>query len=351
MLKETQKILGRKKTFAIDDLNERIVQLDKTNVEMAGGARSRSGGPAMSGANASAQLVTLFQTKLVALGLLDPIIEGSQSQPFGPVAKVTGIIDMDTRNALCEFSKLANVPFDDYALTGTQLEKLESSTPDTFLPVQFENVPGDDAPTLLAKRLLRAMRSRGYWIARSPDMYNIVYVEGMNSDGLLNPDAPNEWNDRRFVINIGKGGKPRLLVNDQATTEPGRYYTVEKPLNAKGAARIAFGQYKAWMRGKHQGWQPALVQRGLLRVHRDGNKNFKRDSADFIDIGDTFGVNQHSTAEGQLPILVGKYSAGCLVGRNYDAHLAFLALLEKDVRYQLNNGYMYMSAVLAGDKL
>jgi len=355
MLKQVQQLLGKKTTFAIDDLNNRIIELDKANVELeSAGAKARSGSRASTGlsnSGASSDLIFLFQTKLRDLGLLDPIIEGNVSKPFGPVAKTSGVIDMDTRNALCEFCKLTELAFDEYALTASQLEKLESATPDTFLPVEFEKKAGDDADTLLAKRVLRYMRAKGYWIARSPNMYNIAYVEGMNSDATLNPDAANEWNDRRLIIQIQKGGKPKLVVNDQATTEPGRFYTIEKPLNKAGAARMAFGQYKAWMMGKHQGWQPALVQRGLLRVHRDGNKNFKRDGADLVDIGTAFGVNQHSTAPGQLPTLVGKYSAGCLVGRNYDSHLAFLKILAKDARYQLNNGYMFVSAVIAGDDL
>jgi hypothetical protein len=172
-------------------------------------------------------------------------------------------------------------------------------------------------------------------------------VEGMNADGTLNKDTPNEWNDRRFVIQISKGGKPKMLVNEQATTEPGRFYT-ENPLNTNGAARIAFGQYKAWVMGKHQGWQPALVHRGRLRVHRDKLKNYVRDASDPIDIGTDFGINQHSTSPNQTPELVNKHSAGCLVGRNYEAHLAFLKLLTKDVRYDLNKGYMFVSAVIAG---
>lgn len=355
MLKQVRQILGDKNTFPIDDLNRRIIGLDKSNIELESsgtqsrGAASRSGA-GLSDSGASADLVNLFQSKLLNLGLLDPIFEGDAAKPFGPSAKTSGVIDMDTRNALAEFCKLTGLTFDEYALTASQLEKLDAVSPDTFLPVEFDAKPGDDTNTLLAKRVLRYMRAKGYWIARSPNMYNIAYVEGMNSDGTLNKDLANEWNDRRLVIQIQKGGRPKMVVNDQATTEPGKFYT-DNPLNKAGAARMAFGQYKAWMMGKHQGWQPALVQRGLLKVHRDGNKNYVRDGADVIDIGSVFGVNQHSTSPGQLPAVVGKYSAGCLVGRNYDSHQAFLKILAKDVRYQLNNGYMFVSCVIAGDNL
>ncbi|MCC7507059.1 MAG: hypothetical protein IT259_17260, partial [Saprospiraceae bacterium] len=257
-----------------------------------------------------------LQARLCDLGILDPEIGGDKTTVFKPVGKGDGKIGLNTRGAIFEFCRLANIQYIDRLLSVAMLKTLVNARPEQLTPVQLA-VQNTDAPAVkLAKRLLRYMGQQGYWIARSPNMYNIVYVEGMNEDGSLNEDRFNEWNDRRMVIQIGPGGVPALLVNDQATTEPGLFYT-KNPLNPQGAARIAFGQYKAWVDGLHQGWQPALVQRENLKVHRDLNQDGKRSANDPIDIGKTFGINQHSTSPNKTPDLVGPYSAGCLVGRRY----------------------------------
>lgn len=332
-----QNLLGKQSAITIDEFN-----LRETGLVPEITTASRGG--------ATLSLAGEFQTRLVGLGLLDPVFGGDATTPFGPVSKVSGLLDGETRNALFEFCKISGIKYDDTLLTGTQLEAMDKAKPETFLPIEFDNKSTDDAPTRLAKRVLRYLRAKGYWIARSPEMYNIVYVEGLNSDGSLNSDTFDQWNDRRLVIQIQKGGKPLLVINDQGTTEPGKFYT-QNPLNPQGAARIAFGQYKAWMVGMHQMKQPALVQRGPVRVHRDLDKNGKRNSSDPIDIGDWFGINQHSTSPTLVPDLVGKFSAGCLVGRRYNSHLAFLRVVKKDVRYLLNNGYLFVTTVIPGDDL
>ncbi|MCB0576867.1 MAG: hypothetical protein KDC61_20075 [Saprospiraceae bacterium] len=289
-----------------------------------------------------------LQTRLCDLGILDPVIGGDAATPFGPVAKADGMIGPMSRSAIFEFCRLAELEYTDRLLTPGIMKALIKADPEKFLPVEFENNKFDDTRTRFAKRLLRCMRAKGYWISRSPNTYNIVYVEGVNSDGRENPDKFDEWNDRRTVIRITPGGKPEMVVNDQSTTEPGKFYTVH-PLHSLGAARIAFGQYKAWADGLHQGVQPALVQRGPLRVHRDLDKSGTRNRKDPIDIGEWFGINQHTTSAKKTPALVGKYSAGCLVGRRYSWHLKFLRFVRKDYRYQMNRSYLFISTVLAGD--
>lgn len=289
-----------------------------------------------------------LQARLCDLGILDPDISGDATTVFKPVGKGDGRIGLNTRGAIFEFCRLAKIPYVDRLLSIALLKALVKATPESIAPIQFDPKKTDTPSTALAKRLLRYMRAHNYWIARSPNMYNIIYVEGMNDDGTLNDDAFNEWNDRRLVVHVGAEGVPELVVNDQGTTEPGTFYT-NNPLNTKGAARIAFGQYKAWVDGLHQGWQPALVQREALKVHRDLNKDGKRSASDPIDIGKTFGVNQHSTSPNKTPDHVGPYSAGCLVGRRYQWHLTFLRIVKKDVRYQMNKGYLFMSTIIAGD--
>ena len=143
-------------------------------------------------------------------------------------------------------------------------------------------------------------------------------------------------------------GKPEIVLNAIGTTEPGKFYT-DHPLNPGGAARIAFGQYKAWTMGFHQGksTHPALVQVGFVRVHRDKDKNAKR-TGDAIDIGTNFGVNQHMAFNATV---VGKWSAGCLVGQDKAAHLDFLKILKTDPRFKLTASYKFVSVVIAADDL
>lgn len=289
-----------------------------------------------------------LQTRLSNLGILDPVFKGDKDTPFGPVATPDGVVGPMTRNAIFEFCRLAKLTYTDKLLSLELLKKLVSAKPDDFLPLHFDRKLFDSRKTRFAKRILRCMRDHGYWIARSPNAYNIIYIEGMDSDGKENADTFDEWNDRRIVIRIKPGGKPEFVVNETATTEPGKFYTFN-PLNPKGAARIAFGQYKAWTDGLHQGEQPALVQRGEVRVHRDFDQNGKRSKTDPIDVGDWFGINQHSTKPDFIPQLVGKYSAGCLVGQDYAAHIKFLNTVRKDFRYQLNKSYVFVTAVIAGD--
>jgi hypothetical protein len=290
-----------------------------------------------------------IQTRLCDLGLLDPSFSGSVLTAFGPGEKADGVIGLNTRNALFVFCKIAKIDYQD-GLVSPQLAKaLINAEADQLLPIQVKSRLFDSKQTKLAKKLVRYMQSKGYWIARSAEMINLIYSEGMDLNGQANTDQPNHWNDRRMAFRIKANGRPEMVFNYEATTEPGTYY-VMNPLNTQGAARIAFGQYKAWVDGKHRGTQPALVQRGPIKLHRDLDKNGKRSKTDPIDIGDSFGINQHSTSDDYNSELIDRYSAGCLVGRNYQEHLKFLARVRKDVRYAMNKSYMFVTAVIAGDE-
>lgn len=299
---------------------------------------------------ANRQAAQALQSQLCDLGILDPEIGGDAATPFGPVGKGDGIIGANSRAAILEFCRLAKLPYTEKQLTPLILQRLVAAQPETFLPIEF-GLASDDSPSMrLAKRIAHYMQTQGYWIARSPRMCNIVYVEGMNANGTTNADLENQWNDRRIVFRIAPNSRPQMLVNDQATTEPGTHY-IWNPLNPNGAARIAFGQYKAWAVGLHRGVQPALVQREKLKLHRDLNKDGFRNASDPIDIGKTFGVNQHSTKPGAAPEFVDSYSAGCLVGRRWAWHLSFLNIVKQDVRYRQNQGYLFISTIISADDL
>lgn len=151
--------------------------------------------------------------------------------------------------------------------------------------------------------------------------FNIVYLEGCNPDTFeLNADRLDEWNDVRMVIT----GEGDIKLCATATTEPGRYYT-NNPLNPNGAARIAFGQYlDAWTFGIHgKSRQDALVQCGVIKVHRDLNKDGFRTN-DRVYEGDGFGINQHTTSN--APDTINFWSAGCCVGKYPATHAKFMQL-------------------------
>jgi hypothetical protein len=75
-------------------------------------------------------------------------------------------------------------------------------------------------------------------------------------------------------------------------TEPGIPY-LAKPMNTKGTAILAPGQYrKAWRRGLHRG-RPALVQVRPVRVFRDADRDAQIEiDPNTLDEG-LFGINIH----------------------------------------------------------
>lgn len=270
-----------------------------------------------------------IQNRLIRLGCLD----GPADNDFGPVSTLV----------LRLYAKQAGIPFDE-TIDARLAESLLDHRDDTFLPLNL----GDD----FASRVVRYMQLRNFWVAKLPGFMNIVYVEGANEDGRPNADEFNKFNDRRLVIGI-TNGKPTLHMNVLATTEPGRFFT-QNPLNSAGAARIAFGQHKAWRVGIHNAKKPsaheALVQVDDLPVHRDLNKDGKR-TGDKIFVGSSFGVNQHSGFNAS-PDNIGKASAGCLVARTNEDHRLFMKLVKTDPRFKdASRGYKFVSTVIAGDDL
>jgi hypothetical protein len=200
----------------------------------------------------------------------------------------------------------------------------------------------------LANQIIKYMTAKNYVVFSGEKNYNIVYIEGMNEDGTLNDDTPNEFNDRRMIIEIIRG-IPKIINQWQATTEPGNYYTY-RPMNYDGAARIKFGQYQAWKVGIHGNAEPheALVQFLPVTVCRDFNQDFKR-TGDKLDTGN-FGVNQHWGYDAPITNIKNT-SAGCLVGRRREGHREFMQLVKSDRRFLNSEDYIFYTTVIAGDDL
>lgn len=196
-------------------------------------------------------------------------------------------------------------------------------------------------------KIIDLMKSLNYQVDEGGDKYNLVYVEGVDANGEINSDAIDLWNDRRLLIQV-VDGKALIIGNWSATTEPGRHYT-NRPMNPKGAARVQFGQYKAWSVGRHGGSFPheSLIQVGSVAVCRDLNKDGFR-TGDRVDNG-LFGINQHST--NGKPFNIGAWSAGCLVGQSLQGHRNFMAIVKTDIRYKENPKYIFRTTILDGSKL
>jgi hypothetical protein len=196
--------------------------------------------------------------------------------------------------------------------------------------------------------IIKFMERKKYKVFREKGELNLIYVEGMSTDFTLNNDEPNEFNDLRMVIEFSNN-KPFLLGCWEATTEPGFYYT-DNPMNPNGAARIAFGQYKAWQVGIHGYAEPheALVQVDNVRVHRDYNRDLLR-TGDYIDDG-LFGINQHHGSDNPYHDIY-TASAGCLVSRSRTGHYEFMDIIKRDRRYLNDPDYIFWTTILPGNEI
>lgn len=200
-------------------------------------------------------------------------------------------------------------------------------------------------PSRVVQAIVEYCEKMNYKLFTGNHQTNIIYVEGMDVDGNVNSDEANQFNDVRLILSHNL----QLLGNWSATTEPGRWYT-NKPMNRNGAARIAFGQYKAWAVGQHGNSEPheALVQVGEVIVYRDRNKDGLR-TGDNLDRG-LFGINQHWGYD--LPLNnIGLASAGCLVGRTRQGHREFMNIIKSDPRYRSDRQFIFTTTVIPADKL
>lgn len=215
-------------------------------------------------------------------------------------------------------------------------------------PLQATEKPVDAFKSILGSRVAAGFRKNALRMSTGPNEVTIWYVKGMNENGTLNQDTPNQFNDIRGVFINDNTGKPITTHTWIATVDPSRYWTIN-PMNPKGAAQIKMGQYTAWQVGIHNGSHEALVQTGgPVTVYRDKNKDFKREG----DVEDTgyFGINQHWGYD--LPITdLANSSAGCLVGRAKDGHREFMKDVKSDPRYLENNKFIFTTTIFDGKLL
>jgi hypothetical protein len=268
-----------------------------------------------------------IQDRLALAGLLDPPSDGM----FGPVSQW----------ALREFCRAKGISFE-ITVTPAIAAALQDNAITSLFPLNPTNN--------LAGKIVSAMQRKSYWISRHPQCFNIVYVEGMNANGTANDNAPNKFNALRLLLQVQTSGTCKIVGSWEGTTQPGKYWT-EHPMDPKGAARIAFGQYKSWSVGTHHPGLPsaheALVQVADIVVYRDSQKHFKREGPTYPGI---FAINQHWGYDAPKNDL-GRTSAGCLVGRAKAGHREFMKAVKSDPRYKPNKSYRFMTAVFPASEI
>lgn len=211
--------------------------------------------------------------------------------------------------------------------------------------LETEEQSTKEEPTF-AERIVRTMRNQNITLHTEDGQINIVYVVGVDPDGTPNKNRANAFDDARIVIGFSNG-KPIILGAWEATVETGKLYT-ERPINVKGAARIAFGEHKhAWQVGTHHAGkssaQEALIQAAEVSVYRDKNKDYDR-TGDPIDTG-YFGINQHHGYDFPKDDIRSS-SAGCLVGRTRAGHKKFMSLVKSDPRWLADKNFLFSTTVL-----
>jgi peptidoglycan hydrolase-like protein with peptidoglycan-binding domain len=270
------------------------------------------------------ELVGQIQQLLTTHGYLDPPADGK----FGPVSHW----------ALAAFARRNQLSTDDGLTSGLARSLLDTA---------HQPLPQIKASGVWFDKVLSYMKAKEYWICRHPDAVNICYLEGANADGTLNNNKNNVFNDLRIVFWIAEDGTAKTQMWE-GTTEPGLYWTVH-PMDPKGAARIAFDQYKAWIVGTHHAGKPsaheALVQVEPILVYRDLNQDFKR-QGDQTYRG-LFAINQHWGYDAPKNDL-GTTSAGCLVGRTKSGHREFMKIVKSDSRHLASPAYRFVTAVMPG---
>jgi hypothetical protein len=282
---------------------------------------------------ADEELAKHIQDVLIGLKFLDPPSDGQ----FGPISS----------EALREFQNAFGDDLkEEKGFLGVATAKKLIETEPSEVPQPEIDLSNKDLPA----KIIGYMLKNFYRISTGANKYNIVYVEGMDEDGSLNDNEPNSFNDRRMVIEI-PNKKPILVNHWQATTEPGTHYTMN-PMNIDGAARIAFGQYKAWKVGTHYGGgsepHEALEQVGSISIYRDKDKNFVR-AGDKLYTG-KFEMNQHWGYDYDYNN-ISLAGAGCLVGRRREGHREFMAIVKQDKRYKLNEEYRFLTTIISGQDL
>ena len=193
---------------------------------------------------------------------------------------------------------------------------------------------------LIAERLQSVMTEKGY-IFFDKGSFNVNIVGIRSSDRKA-----NNFDDTILLAYRNKKGTWEV-VSSVATTDPGKHYLVDSPVNDRGTAILVPDQYRGvyhvdiHAKSNKNFAHEALCQRGnVLKVWRDNNRNNILDhKPESIEEG-WFGVNIHRSKSSGAANYVGAYSAGCQVFKNSTDFETFMGIIRKS-KDKYGNSFTY----------
>lgn len=195
---------------------------------------------------------------------------------------------------------------------------------------------GSDLQMLLIKTNFEDLFKKKGYAFFTNGKYNLNIIGVRN---LLQGDKQNnDFNDA--LVCIYKDQNDVWIKQIwECTTDPGITY-LKSPINYKGCGILVPGQYKGvYQIGLHQGKYEALVQRGVLKVYRDNNRDNVLDfDPNTIEEGSNFGVNIHKA--GSDSKIINNWSALCQVFKKEDNFDEFMKLCKK-ARELYGNKFTY----------
>lgn len=137
---------------------------------------------------------------------------------------------------------------------------------------------------------------------------NIIGIRNLTNGNIQD----NTFNDILVCIYKGNNGVLYRKIWE-CTTDPG-LKSLKCFTNPKGCAILVPNQYRgAYQIGLHKGQYEALVQKKIVKVYRDNNKDNILDfNTKNIDLG-IFGINIHRSNPNTESTIVDGWSAGCTV--------------------------------------
>lgn len=178
----------------------------------------------------------------------------------------------------------------------------------------------NQGPGLTYANLQAAVTAMGYAFFDRGD-YNLNLI-GIRTDDNRS-ELFNDW----LVVAFRQNDHEQLWLFPM-TTDPGTYWR-KHPMNAKGTAILAPGQYRGcWELGLHKGEYEALVQRGPMTVWRDNDRNATLDLGPADD--GHHGINLHKAGRlTDTDSKVGRWSAGCQVLPRTDDFALLMSLVKQ----------------------
>jgi len=157
---------------------------------------------------------------------------------------------------------------------------------------------------VFALTLRRIIKAQGFAWFEGEINVNIIGIRGDST-------RSNAFDDS-ICLAWQEGGRWRGRTFS-ATTDPGIYW-LQHPERVEGTAVLAPGQHRGcWEVGLHRGMYPALVQRGPMRVWRDGDQDDEIDLDPATEQVGVYGINLHRASAAGTSIRVDRWSAGCQV--------------------------------------